>query len=535
MKIKFYLALLHSLFLFSSFSLMPFMNFSAYLPSFPKLSLYEERWNWNDIATTNVSFPRNFIWGTGDSAFQTEGRVTVNGNLIQNSWTQWEEQIIKKNGLLQSRVPLEKRATTGCERWTRYPDDLKLAKEIGMNAHRFSIEWSKVEPKKGVFDDAAMQHYIDYTWAMVKNGLTPIPTLFHHTWPLWFEYSNQKTQDLAFEDARNIHDFVEFALYVLNAYKKAGLLEHVRMWLTFNEPIGYVLAAYVDGKLPPGKKFNLKLSGIVAKNMLDAHIAVYDAFKKVDPRLKISFAHMMQPIQPYYPLNPLDYLPAKIFDYLINDVALEYFKTGNFYWLNTVGWEDLTIKNLIRKIRSLNFNLGVFTTIHNPNALGKLDFIGVNYYTHTLLKFFNQAARPDEKLADNYPVPMIKAIYPEGFYQSLKKASKLGVPILVTENGFAATQKLREEFLQKHLYVIYKAMQEGMDIRGYLFWTLTDCFGWNSGQHSRHGIFAVDFETQQRTFRPSAQYLIDVINTKSFAKPIEPLYSNQQSVGIKAR
>lgn len=529
MKTNSYLHFIFALIVLSHFSFKIYADFSSYLPSLPSLRLYEERWNWNKISIKNIVFPCNFIWGTADSGFQTEGVVTANGQEIENSWTFWEKQIIEKNGIKQPRVPLEKRAGKACERWTRYPDDLRLEKELGMNAHRFSIEWSKIEPEKGVFDHDAMQHYIDYTWEMIKNGLIPIPTLFHHTWPLWFEYPNQKTRttknarQLAFEDARNIQDFVEFALYVLNAFKNAGLLEHVKLWLTFNEPIGYALAAYVDGKLPPGKKLHIKLAGIVAKNMLDAHIAIYDAFKKINPELKISFAHMMNPIQPYYPWNPLDYAPAKIFDYLINDVAIEYFKTGNFYWLNTLGWEDLSLDKLWDKMRTLTFNLGIFSVEHNPNAQGKLDFIGVNYYTHTLLKMFKQAARPDEKLADNYEVPIIKAMYPEGFYYSLKKAATLKIPILITENGFAATTDLRDEYLKKHLYVVYKAMKEGIDIRGYLFWTLTDCFGWNSGQHSRHGIFAVDFDTQQRTFRSGAQYLIDVIRTKSYAAPIAPI------------
>ena len=358
-----------------------------------------------------------------------------------------------------------------------------------MNAHRYSIEWSKIETARGVFDTDAMQHYIDYTKELIDNGIQPIPTLWHHTCPLWFV--NQTTNDTnsnlkpGFEDSRNIQDFVDFTVYVFNAFKGAGLLNNVTTWLTFNEPIGFALSAYVDGKLPPGKKFDFKTAGIVAKNMLDAHIAIYDAF---DPHVQIGFAHVMTPIQPYTPWNPLDQISAKIFDNLVNDVALEYFKTGNFNWLYLV-------KN------------------NNPNAIKKLDFIGVNYYTHTLLSMFQERTRPDEIVADGYPKgKRPKSLYAEGFYNSLKKASTLGIPILITENGFAAkTDSLREDYLKKHIYAISKAIKDGIDIRGYLFWTLTDCFGWNSGQHSNHGIYQVDFETQERTFKPSAQYLVDVI------------------------
>jgi beta-glucosidase len=518
--IKFCLSLFFSSILFSISNLSAIADFSTYLPSFSNFK--EERWDWKKLETpdendviplTAISFPKNFIWGTGDSAFQTEGSEGPNGRLIPNTWTAWEEQIVVKDGIEQPRIPIEKRAGKACERWTYYKEDIKREKELHMNSHRFSLEWSKIEPKEGIFCYDAMKHYIDYMKTMIENGLMPLPTLWHHTLPLWLKDG--------LENKNFITYFLRYALFVLRSCKEAGLLEQTKLWLTFNEPIGFVLAAYVDGKYPPGKKMNFKVAGHVAKTLLDAHIAAYDAFKEIDPTLKISFAHMMNPIHPYHPFNPLDYLPAKIFDYIINDVALEYFKTGNFYWLNTIGWEDLSLSNFWNKIISFNFNIGIFSVKHNPNALGKLDFIGVNYYTHTLLKLFKISARPEEILADNYEVKAIKANYPEGFYHSLKKASMLGIPVLITENGFAATDSLREDYLKKHLYVVYKAMQDGIDIRGYYFWTLTDCFGWNSGQHSRHGIYAVDFETQERTYRPGADYLINTIREKSTGEPIQ--------------
>lgn len=466
---------------------------------------YEERWNWHTISTATIVFPRNFIIGTAASAMQTEGVVTANGKTTYNSWNAWEDQPLEKDGYLRSRIPPEKRVGIACDHWNLYPHDFKLAADLGLQAHRFSIEWSKIEPEKGIFDEDAMQHYIDYTWELINRGIIPIPTLFHHTWPLWFDYYDQSLNERnprkpAFQDPHNIKDFVEFAVYVFTAYKKAGLLEYVKLWLTFNEPIAHTMAAYVYNKYPPGMKYQFKLCGKVSKNMLDAHIAVYDAFKKIDSTVKISFAHMMQPIQPYHPWNPFDQITTKIFNYLLNDAALLYFKTGYFNW----AW-------LVKDF--------------NPNAIGKLDFIGVNYYTHTLIKMFKEASRPDERLSDPYDDKGGKALYAEGLYLSLKKAAQLNIPILVTENGFATDNiELKKEYILKHLYVIRRAMDEGIDIRGYLFWTLTDCFGWNSAHHSKHGIYKVNFETQERTFRESAQCLIDVLNnSKSAPTEIEPI------------
>ncbi len=453
-------------------------------------SRQEEHWDWSKIPFLDVEFPSTFLWGTSESAMQAEGDVSALGKRTRNSWTLWESQEIVINGIKQPRVPLDKRVGDACQRWTRYKEDVQLIKKLGMNAHRFSIEWSKIEPEKGVFDTDAMDHYIDYAEEMIKNGILPIPTLFHHTMPAWL-IDVPAPRMPGFEDTQTIQDFVAYALFVIQAFQKAGLLEKIPFWITINEPLAIPLSGYIYNVFPPGKKFKVRTAGIVAKNMLDAHIATYDAFKKIDPTLMVGFTHIMQPIQPYRPWNPLDQIPATIFDYLVNDVALEYFKTGYFNWV----W-------LVRD--------------YNENAINKLDFIGINYYTHTLISMFKERARPDEKLSEAYGGKKIKAIYPEGLYDSLQKVATLGVPIIITENGFAYDNvELRDEYIKKHIYVLYKAMQEGIDIRGYLFWTLTDCFGWTSAHQSTHGIYKVDFETQERTFRPSAQYLVDVIAHKS--------------------
>jgi len=453
-------------------------------------SRQEEHWDWEKVSLLDVEFPHGFLWGTSESALQVEGTITAHGKTVENSWTLWQSEEIIKNGVKQPRVPRDKRVGDACQRWTRYKEDVQLIKDLGMNAHRFSLEWSKIEPEKGTFDTIAMEHYIDYAREMLNNGIVPIPTLFHHTMPTWL-IQVHAPRTPGFEDKQTIQEFVTYALYVLNAFKDAGLLDQIPLWITINEPLAIPMSGYIYNSFPPGKKFKIRTAGIVAKNLLDAHIATYDAFKKVDPTLKIGFTHIMQPIQPYRPWNPLDQIPAKIFDYLVNDVALEYFKTGSFNWV----W-------LVKD--------------YNPNALNKVDFIGINYYTHTLISMFKERARPEEKLSEAYEGKKIKAIYPEGLYLSLQKAATLGVPLIITENGFAYDNlELRDEYIKKHIYVIYKAMQEGIDIRGYLFWTLTDCFGWTSAHQSTHGIYKVNFTTQERIFRPSAQYLVDVIKNKT--------------------
>src|SRR5581483_8705896 len=127
------------------------------------------------------------------SALQTEGVKSAGGKSTCNCWTDWEEQEITKNGIKQPRIPVERRVGNACEHWDRFEDDIQLAAKIGLKAHRFSIEWSKIEPEKGIFDDEAMNHYIEYVKALLNNNILPIPTLFHHTWPLWFEYREEQS------------------------------------------------------------------------------------------------------------------------------------------------------------------------------------------------------------------------------------------------------------------------------------------------------------------------------------------------------
>jgi len=482
----------------------------------------EERWDWSTIDTTQVTFPKNFLWGTADSAFQTEGIETANGKTIQNTWTAWEEEllpekyslvspkgVLKKLGIIntqkQPRTPEDQRAGYACHRWTHYKEDVQLLKNIGVKIHRYSIEWAKIEPQAGIYDRDALQHYIDFNQELINNGIIPCPNLFHHTLPLWYAAQG------GFEKAENMQQFVDYALFIFKEFQKAGQLEKTKIWFAFNEAIGFCLAGYVDGKIPPGKKFKFIQAGIVAKNMLDAHISLYDAFEKIDPTIKLGFIHVMMPITAYNPTSPLQQLSSQSMNHLVNDVALEYFKTGKFNWLNLV--KD-----------------------NNPNAINKIDFIGVNYYSHMLLGYVGPKIRTNEVCADGYPgAKRTKPIYAEGLYQTLKHAASYGFPLVITEIGFAAkleSEELRTDYFKKHFYAMHKAMQEGVDLRGCFIWTAFDCFGWNSGQHSTHGIYHVNRETQERSLKDNAWYIVEMFNKPRSENEVESLETIKKSTAL---
>jgi beta-glucosidase len=431
----------------------------------------EISWNWNKINTEDIFFPPQFLWGCADSALQTEGIQTVDDKSVETSWTLYE----KAQGYTEQ-------VGNACERWDRYKDDIGLLKNVGMGAYRFSIEWAKIEPHEGHFDRKAMQHYIDEVDELLAQGIVPFLTLFHHSAPVWF--MNKK----GFEKSENNAYFIRYGLYVFR-----HLQEKVKYWILFNEPIAYAFEGYFRGKYPPGKK-SLALAGKVTKHQLNAHVGLAWQMKQINASVQIGIAHMMHPIDSYGKWNPLEKIVTKMFSHLMNDSTIRFFKTGKFRWMPA--W-----------IRG-----------YNERAKKALDFIGVNYYTHTTIKQsglkLKAAVRPDDIIIDKSDeAERCKVMYAEGLYRSIKKAAKLKIPIFITENGVASSDpEVKQEYLKRHLYVISKALKEGFDIRGYFFWTLIDCFSWNKGFKNKHGIYAVNFETQERTLRDSCDYLLNTIS-----------------------
>ena len=165
-------------------------------------------------------FLNQFAWGTATAAHQVEGNNT------NNNWYDWENQFDENN---KPRIHNGDKSGLAADHWNRYPDDIKLMRNLGVNHYRFSIEWSRIEPENGKFDQKAIQHYRDLCDSLIKNNITPVVTLHHFTHPIWFEDIG------AFEKKENIDHFIEFSEFVFN-----GLKDLVPLWCTINEPSVYV-------------------------------------------------------------------------------------------------------------------------------------------------------------------------------------------------------------------------------------------------------------------------------------------------------
>jgi len=437
----------------------------------------ELRWNWSKIDTTKIQFPADFIFGTAVSEYQTSGAHTCR----HSNWAHWE----KKAALPSSDA--------ACKSWDDYAKDIACLKELGVNAYRFSVDWSKIEPQQGVINEDALAHYEQLCDELIANGIKPIVTLHHFVHPQWFERLG------AFEKSKNIKHFVNFCVLVFNRLK-----DKVALWGTINEPGIYVFQGYVRGCFPPGKTgfSGMRLASKVLKNMLNAHVAVYHAIKNLPggDKAQIGIVHQYLTFEQFHdgwsPVKALiEYSICSTLTSFIRDTIIEYFNTGtyHFYIPGVVNYKDT--KNAYKRIHSL-------------------DYIGLNYYSHVFLRVhhrFTDMIHPGYRTYD-IPTTMPFAVYAEGLYRAIKHMAQLNVPIYITENGApTADDACKDIWLRRYLYAVSKAIADGYPVHGYCYWSLLDNYEWDMGYTQKFGLYHVDFKTQQRTLCPGAQWFVDVI------------------------
>jgi len=355
-------------------------------------------------------------------------------------------------------------------------------KELSLNAYRFSVEWSKIEPKQGEFDEAALDHYEQVVDELLAQGIEPMVTLHHFTNPVWFEEQG------AFLQENSPEIFTRFAEHVV---RRLG--SKVQLWCTINEPSSYALAGYFMSIFPPAEK-NLQKAATVLKNMLRAHTAAYACIKKIDPQAQVGLVVVMIIYEPPNRWNLLDVVFNRLLKKNMTDSHFKYLTEGRF---------KFSIPGLARE----SYDSGVRDAF---------DFIGVNYYMRFLWKL-RPFGKPRLDIIENAPPERLTdmgwEIYPEGLYRVLKLVSSYtSKPIYVTENGIADDgDKKRANFIEDHLLVLNKAVAGGMNIKGYFYWSLIDNFEWAHGFEKRFGLYHVDYATQKRTLRKGSRKYPEII------------------------
>ena len=414
-------------------------------------------------------FQKNFLWGAATSSHQVEG------NNVNNDWWLWEQ-----NGKVKER------SGKACDHWTRFREDFGLAKSLNHNAHRFSLEWSRIEPQEGQFNGEALAHYRDVLESLTSLGLEPIVTLHHFTLPFWLA---QKRGWLGEETPRL------FARYVRKVVEALG--EHVRYWITLNEPVAYCFKGYLMGEWPPGEKSYEKTLQALS-HLLKGHVLAYDVIKEVNQQLKR--------------------LPAQVG---IAKHVLIFTPCSQQSWKDrlSVRLRDLMFNHLFIKalIRGRIFYPGLFR-IRLPKAK-TLDFIGLNYYTRDFVH--NEGFRIPAIFGDICTLKHHRdvgkrnflswEIYPQGLYQLVKDFARYQLPLLITENGICTDRDDEHfEFMLSHLEQLAKAMEEGAKVFGYIYWALLDNYEWAEGYGPRFGLIEVDYVTQSRKVRESGKQFAEI-------------------------
>ena len=437
----------------------------------------ETEWNWDNIDTQDIHFPESFAWGTATAAHQVEGNNT------NNNWYQWENGVNENN---QPRIHNGETSSLASDHWNRYPDDIRLMNDLGVNHYRFSIEWSKIEPERGNFNVAAIKHYRDLCDSLLKSNIIPVVTLHHFTHPIWFENFG------AFENKENIEYFIKYSEYVFN-----NLQDLVPIWCTINEPTVFVSQGYFNGIFPPGKKDPV-LAATVLENLLNAHTKVYRHLKGLPggSEAQIGLVKNIFQFDPLRRWHILDWVFSNVLNDVFTNSSLDFLKKGS---------STFSMPGMVKK------------EMNNPDAVGALDFIGLNYYSRMHVKGRPSLSEPFlfEKREGDIQTDMDYALYPEGFYKALHTISTLGKPIYVTENGVADQgDSIRALFIKRYLYSLNRALKEGLNIRGYFYWTLMDNFEWAEGYKMKFGLYKVDFNTQERTLRKSSKLFIDMVKKR---------------------
>ena len=399
------------------------------------------------------------LWGTAVSHYQVEGEDECD-------WSAWERAGRTRGGACGRAV----------DSWARYEDDADLALEAGANAFRFSVSWSRIEPKPGQFDDAALARYRKLVDHLNAIGVEPVVTLFHYTHPLWFHERTPWTSP------KSVEAFAQFTRKVATA-----LGPSVRVWMPLNEPLVFLLAAFYDAQIPPGIASG-RLLPRVLDNLLAAHCASAAAIRELVPNASIGVAHNMVAFAPERPDSFLDRLLTRVAHRCYNRGVIEAFATGR--------WDFLLPPTT--RVRGRRDDLA-----HS------LDFFGVNFYSRLHLRCpgkerfvgeFRYADRSGRGLTDNG-----WEIVPDAIESLLGEAAAVGLPLVVSENGIAdADDRLRPAFLADHAAAIARAEARGIPIAGYLYWSLVDNYEWLDGFGPKFGLYEVDRVTMSRRPRRSA-------------------------------
>lgn len=483
-----------------------------------------------------VTFPPGFSFGVAMAQWQACGDLGANGP-IKSNWSAWlalgrakgGQQNPRGNGFCQDPAP-----------------DLQRAVDLGVDTVRTSIDWSRIEPQPGVFDEEELDRAVAILEAIHARGLKPALTLYHWSVPLWVQNPNAAEGPvvdlLSGRDLAVVQRFEAFVRHVIPRVKHL-----VDTYTVINEPFSMLVNGYVQGVFPPGRLLDIAGATLYGVNMVHMHARAYDAIKALDDTDADadgvnSFVGITQAAFPVYPLdpsNPRQQFAADNINYVVHDWVIRALTTGAL---------DVDLDG-----RADNPNTvppeGIREELRN-----RLEFIGVQYYG--AIRVVDDPLFVD--LAPLYGLPMfdVKTYAPDaphngmgvavsaaGFRDMLERYAQHGLPLIVTEggttvNGVPVTgdggvlleevdqQEQAAMYVAEHMWELGRAMQRGVDVRGFWLWTLADNFEWAEGNHQRFGAYRVDYESPElpRTLNRMGEAFRDAVAARAIREEFWKTY-----------
>ena len=443
-----------------------------------------------------LAFPKEFVWGCASSAYQVEGAWNEDGK----GPSIWDTFVHAPGHVVNGET-----GDVALDHYHRYKEDVALMKELGMDAYRFSVAWTRVLPAgTGTINQAGLDFYDRLVDELLKHKIEPYLCLFHWDLP-------QALQDKGgWPNRDTAYAFAEYARVVTER-----LSDRVKVWMTHNEPWVAAMAGYFGGEHAPGIKD--VSAGIKAlHHLLLSHGLAAEAIRAsaIQP-VKVGITLNLNPVHAASQ-SKKDRDAASRMDTILNRTTLDPLLKG------TSPIQQFAIGKLLSR------------SLIKPGDLEKirtLDLLGVNYYARTVVKddpkFPVVAASQIHPEGNEYSG--MWEIYPEGIYELLTHIWKDYQPncdIMITENGVPVPDgldfdgRVRDErrirYLRNHIAQVHRAMDEGVPVKGYFHWSLMDNFEWALGYGQRFGLVYVDFKTQKRTIKDSGIWFANVIKENGF-------------------
>lgn len=403
----------------------------------------------------------------------------IEGGDENNSWFDWYRQGKILDGSSPARAN---------DHYVRWREDLQLMKDLNIQIYRFGVEWSRIEPENGRFDDEALAHYREELLLLRELGIAPLLTLHHFTNPMWFEKMG------GFENKSSVRIFLRFVDKILQT---VGDL--VSEYITINEPNVYATSSYAYGAWPPGKK-SYPAAMRVMSRMAVCHIKAYELIHRQRSAMgfddtKVGFANHVRVFAPQNPRNPRHRAAARLSARLFQGSLTRAMCTGRF---------ELPLFS-VGKVKSGKY----------------YDFHGINYYSRSTVSGIGDGVR------DGAPVNDLGwEIYPQGIVECASEIYKLyPAPIYITENGTCDNaDKFRSRYIFEHLQALCAS---DLPVERYYHWCFCDNFEWLEGESARFGLVHVDFASQKRTIKDSGRFFAEIIAAGGVSDELFEKYANQ--------